>query len=131
MKRIIKLSLLTGAFVAAVVFFGLSEKKVTAFSGGLEPSLTGAPGEGTCSGCHTGGAPGGTLQITGLPANYTADQEYTLTVTIAQQGRPRFGFQTTVVDSAGRQAGTLIVSDAARSMIHPRPDVERFMPGVW
>jgi uncharacterized protein (TIGR03437 family) len=77
--------------------------------------LTGAPGEGTCSGCHSGGPAGGTLQITGLPANYTPDQEYTLTVTIAQQGRPRFGFQTTVIDGGGRQAGTLIVSDATRT----------------
>jgi uncharacterized protein (TIGR03437 family) len=114
MKRFAKI-LLAGVFAAAFVFFGMSGKKVTAFSGGPEPSLTGAPGEGTCTGCHAGGPSGGTLQITGLPANYMADQEYTLTVTIAQQGRPRFGFQTTVIDSAGRQAGTLIVSDAART----------------
>jgi uncharacterized protein (TIGR03437 family) len=114
MKRFAKI-LLAGVFAAVFVFFGWSGKKVTAFSMGPDPSLTGAPGEGTCSGCHSGGPPGGTIQITGLPANYAPDQEYTLTVTVAQQGRPRFGFQTTVIDGGGRQAGTLIVSDAART----------------
>ena len=114
MKRIAKI-LFAGVFAAAFVIFGMSGKKVTAFSFGPEPSLTGAPAERTCTECHFGGQLGGTLQITGLPANYTPDQEYTLTVTIAQQGRLRFGFQTTVLDSAGRRAGTLIVSDTAQS----------------
>jgi hypothetical protein len=69
MKRIIKLSLLIGAFAAAVLFFGMSEKKAVALSGGSDPSFTGAPGEGTCTGCHSGGSPVGTL----LPAVFATE----------------------------------------------------------
>ena len=114
MERIVKV-LLAAVFAATFVVFGVLEKKVKANRDGPDPSLTGAPGESTCSGCHSGGPTGGSLQITGLPANYTPDQEYTLTVTLAQANRLRFGFQTTVVDSAGRLAGTLTVSDASRT----------------
>lgn len=91
--------------------YSLNGSAVSAFSGGPEPSLTGAPGESTCSSCHGGGPGGGTLGIN-LPANYSPNQEITLTVTLAQQNRARYGFQLTAIDDSGRRAGDLTTSDA-------------------
>lgn len=108
---------ISGIFAAAFIIFGLSERRVEALSLGPDPGHTGAPGEQTCMACHSGGPPGGTLTITGLPANYTPDQEYMLTVTLTQANRARYGFQATILDSAGRRAGTLTITDAARTQL--------------
>lgn len=115
-KQTVKV-LLSGVFAIAFFYFGLSGERIEAFAGGPDPGLTGAPGESTCSECHSGGPGGGTLAITGVPANYVADQEYTITVTLSQSARARYGFQSTVIDGAGRRAGTLIVSDGARTQL--------------
>src|SRR5215470_3264123 len=80
---------------------------VRAFSSGPIPSQTGAPGETTCASCHGGGPPGGTLAISGLPANYSPNQEVTLTVTLMQANRGGFGFQLTAIDDSGKKAGDL------------------------
>src|SRR5262245_45113774 len=96
---------------ALFTIYSLNGSTVRAFSGGPDPSLTGAPGELTCSSCHGGGASGGTLSITGLPANYTPNQEVTLTVNLSQAGRTRFGFQLTVIDDTGKRAGDLTPND--------------------
>jgi uncharacterized protein (TIGR03437 family) len=116
MKRVVKM-VLFGIFAAATVFVGFTAKRVEAFSTGPDPGLTGAPGEETCLICHSGGPTGGTLAITGVPGSYTADQEYNITVTLTQAGRPRFGFQVTAIDAAGRRAGTLIITDNARTQL--------------
>lgn len=60
-------------------------------------NMTGAPGEGNCTGCHTGVAnsdPNGTLNISisGNPNFYKPDSVYELLVTSAYQGKTRFGF---------------------------------------
>ncbi|MBX3276739.1 MAG: hypothetical protein KF868_01930 [Acidobacteria bacterium] len=116
MKRVVKM-VLFGIFAAAAASAVLTAKRVEAFSGGPDPGLTGAPGEETCASCHSGGGPGGMLVISGVPGNYAADQEYDITVTLTQAGRLRFGFQATVIDAAGRRAGTLVVTDNARTQL--------------
>ncbi len=107
-------------FIALFLTFGLRGSRVTANSAGPPLSRTGAPGELTCaiSGCHLGNpvnSGGGTLTISGVPANYTPNQEVDITVTIVQSGRIRFGFQATVLDDQGRAAGTITVTEAART----------------
>jgi uncharacterized protein (TIGR03437 family) len=52
------------------------------------------------------------VTISGLPANYAPNQEITLTVTVSQQGRTRFGFQLTAIDATGKRAGDLTPNDA-------------------
>ncbi len=50
---------------------------------------TNAPGEGTCTGCHTGNAlntAGGSVTIPDLPANFVPGQAYTLTVHVQRHG---------------------------------------------
>lgn len=116
MRQQIKL-FLVGSLTLGFVYFGLFERRVVAFVNGPLPGNTGAPGEGICSDCHTGGTSGGTLSITGLPATYVEGQEVTLTVTLAQGGRLRFGFQATAIDSMGKAAGTLILTDSNRTQL--------------
>src|SRR4051812_42888289 len=85
------------------------------------PAATGAGGVNgifgpteTCNqvGCHVGNAlnaAGGTLTLTGLPADgWTPGTVYPLTVTIQKAGAAIYGFQlSSVFDSNTQQAGTL------------------------
>lgn len=107
-------------FCALFVAFGLKGARVHANSSVPPLSRTGAPGELTCAitACHIGtpvNSGGGSLTIVGLPANYTLNQEYDITITLSQNGRTRFGFQATIIDDTGKEAGTLTVTDPNRT----------------
>ena len=91
--------------------YSLNGSTVRAFSAGPDPGNTGAPGEFTCASCHGGGPSGGTLSLSGLPANYSPNQEVTLTVTLSQANRGRYGFQLTAIDDSGKKAGDLTPND--------------------
>lgn len=113
-------------FCALFVAFGFRGLKVKANSAGPETRRTGAPGELTCNavGCHAGSAVnsgGGTLTITGVPTNYSPNQEVDITVTIAQAGRIRFGFEATVIDDQGAPAGTITLTEASRTQVFSAP----------
>ncbi len=109
-STLIKLSIVS-LFAAGFVFFGLTAREVRAYRSGPDPSLTGAPGEATCTSCHGGGPTGGVLALSGLPAGYGTNQEVTLTVTLTQSARSRYGFQLTAIDDTGKRAGDLIPTD--------------------
>ncbi len=105
------------AFYLLVCMCGL----VLAFSSGPVPGVTGDFGEPNCTQCHTSfplNVPGGTLAISGVPAQYAPGQVYPITVTLSKSGQRRWGFELSVrtVGSAA-QAGTLVVTDAARTQI--------------
>ncbi len=116
MRQLSKL-FLVGVFASLFLLLILGEERVGAHSSGPDPGNTGAPGESTCAGCHSGPAQTGLLKIEGLPATYTADQEFTVTVTLTHAGRTRFGFQATVIDDSGKAAGTLLLTDADRTQL--------------
>ncbi|HEY7547238.1 MAG TPA: choice-of-anchor V domain-containing protein [Blastocatellia bacterium] len=83
-----------------------------ASASGPEPRYTGAPGDiGNCVNCHDtfheANVGPGSVTITNVPEVYTPGQQYTLTVTVQQSGRSKFGFQLTAIDSDGDRAGTL------------------------
>ena len=135
--------LFCGLFLA----FGLKGAQVKASAGGPDPRSTGAPGEQTCaaSACHLGSpvnSGGGSVTLSGIPANYTLNQEYTITVTVSQSGRSTFGFQATVIDDQGKEAGTLtagagtgliasaVGSNLRRYVRHNTPR-ETANQGVW
>ncbi|MGH9838998.1 MAG: choice-of-anchor V domain-containing protein [Blastocatellia bacterium] len=84
------------------------------------PALGSFPAELTCQGCHSSfvlNSGPGTLTVTGLPTSYMLGQEVTVTVTINQADRMRFGFEATVLDDLGRRAGDLTVTEAERTRI--------------
>src|SRR5215510_3360592 len=99
------------SLVTLFAIYSLNGSAVRAFITGPDPSLTGAPGESTCEACHGGGPTGGTLSISGLPANYSPNQEVTLMVTLSQANRGRYGFQLTAIDDSGKRAGDLTTND--------------------
>jgi uncharacterized protein (TIGR03437 family) len=116
-RKRFKLVFVLGA-IALMAVYGFNRFKVEAFTSNPPLSRTGAPSELTCaaSGCHSSNpvnSGGGTLQLTGLPPQYQAGTEYTLTVQLSQTGRSKFGFQLTCLDSAGNLAGTFTITDAA------------------
>ncbi|MGH9802385.1 MAG: choice-of-anchor V domain-containing protein, partial [Blastocatellia bacterium] len=57
------------------------------------------------------------MTVTGIPATYTPGQEVTITVTLNQPDRTRYGFQATVLDDTGRRAGDLSVTDVDRTAL--------------
>src|SRR5512140_1394519 len=70
--------------------------------------LTGAPGEGTCIGCHGDfglNSGDGTLSVS-APASYVAGTTYPITVTLADPGRVRWGFEVTALTGANSMAGS-------------------------
>ncbi|HKQ76046.1 MAG TPA: choice-of-anchor V domain-containing protein [Blastocatellia bacterium] len=113
LKLTIALSL--GILFTIYSFYGSS---VRAFSSGPPPGNTGAPGEATCTSCHFQGAPGGgSVSISGLPATYSPNQEITLTVTVSQPNRQRYGFSLTALDSSNNRAGDLLTNNDNRTLV--------------
>src|SRR5215510_3045621 len=107
---------------AALCVYSFTTHRATAFSSGPPPSQTGAPGESTCASCHFSfplNSGPGTFTITGLPATYSSGQEVDITITLTQSNRARYGFEVTALTDSGAQAGTLIVTDSARTQIAP------------
>ena len=118
-----KLRLLKLLFCAVVLgIYSFSTKSATANSFGPPPAQTGAPGETTCVSCHFSfplNSGGGAFAITGLPATYTSGQELDITITLTQSNRALYGFQVTALTDSGATAGTLIVTNSARTQIIP------------
>jgi hypothetical protein len=94
-------------------------------SNGAPVASTNAPGELTCnrSPCHTGSplnsGPGNlSLVIAGAEEGYLPGETYDVTVTMAQAGIERFGFQTLALhDQDTTNAGTWTITDELRTRI--------------
>lgn len=82
---------------------------------GPPPAATNAPGEDACQAgrCHTQyplNSSSGTLRLEGVPKKYRPGEKYALTVSLAQKGQKRWGFQLTALDSTHQPSGVLILS---------------------
>ena len=116
-RRSHRIKLLAAAFIAAVGILGFAERfepdtaaRASAF--GPSASHTGAPLEDNCASCHSGtpvNTGGGSVSISGVPANYLPGQQYPVTVTTAQSDGVVFGFQMTAIDSLGREVGDYVI----------------------
>ncbi len=70
---------------------------------------TGGFGEPTCQGCHLGNqlnAPGGMLGVEGIPAAYTPNERYRITLVLQSEDMGAAGFQAALRFSGGDHAGT-------------------------
>jgi len=118
-NKLLKLSILSLVLILFVCF-GLWDKKVQAFSSGPPAAHTNAPGEVTCTSCHSSfplNSGKGSVTINGLPIAYTANQEVMVSVTTNQPDGFLYGFQLTAIDSTGAQAGTLVATDAVNTQL--------------
>ncbi len=121
LKKMIVVSFTLGAFC----FYALSDRAGNSVHAKISPGpplgFTGAPGEGTCVGCHyTFGQPnppntGGKVEIIGLPATYTPGQSYTVTISVSHPTARAWGFELTVLDAGGTSStvGALTVTSPA------------------
>ena len=86
----------------------LSPSHAPASASGPEPAHTGAPGETTCTACHTPPVVrAGSISVSGLPPAYNPGVTYPLTVTVNDTGN-KFGFQLAALTSSGAQAGAFV-----------------------
>ncbi len=83
-------------------------------SGGAPTGNTNAPGDGNCTGCHSGalvtsGTNWNNFTISSnVPANgYTPGGLYTITITHTMTGINKWGFQALVLNSSNAQAGSV------------------------
>lgn len=79
-------------------------------------AVTGAPGEGTCSDCHSGAGlnmgPGFvTLAFSGSNNEYKLNKNYVITVSVFDTTKSRFGFETVSLDLNNMQAGKPVETD--------------------
>jgi hypothetical protein len=118
----------------------LNQHKVSASASGPSPSFTNAPGENNCTACHTSfevNSGGGSLVINGLPARYTPNQIYPITVTITHVNAVIYGFELTALDGLGRNGGTLIRTNTQETQLvqgfvdpNPRTYIEHTVAGT-
>ena len=96
---------------------GISIYQINGNSSGASSPKTGAPGENTCTSCHSGSSlvTSGTQHtrirlIGNFTGNgYIPDSTYTLTLTYAESGKSTFGFQMTSLANS-KAAGTFTAS---------------------
>jgi hypothetical protein len=96
----------------------------TMFSGGPLDGMTGAPGEGLCTDCHSSfpvNSGDGSLQIIGLPDTMVVGQSYTITVELQDPGQQRWGFELTAIDSDGNGTGEFTIIDPAHTQLSDNP----------
>ena len=105
------------AFVCGLLWIGT----LFGLSGGAAPGYNGTNFEGgsvvtrDCLACHSiTGAPGGsatTVNLSGLPVEWTPGTDYPLTVTVTNAAVSRFGFQlSAVVDATSTQPASGVLS---------------------
>lgn len=111
------------AVVAGFVVFSASIKQGHTNQAAAPAGNTGSPGDNnqTCarSGCHNGSAtPTANLITSNIPeTGYVPGATYTITATIAQDGKVKFGFQVSPQNDAGTKLGTLIVTNSTATTL--------------
>jgi hypothetical protein len=79
-------------------------------------NCTGAPNAYTCQFCHSTYSPniaGGGINLTGIPATFTAGKSYPFSINIKHfaSDRKKFGYDVTALDALGNQYGTFSTSN--------------------
>ncbi|MEY2707508.1 MAG: hypothetical protein RIQ91_138, partial [Bacteroidota bacterium] len=98
-------------------------RDVISYTSGASPAYTGAISEGNCTSCHssyslvTSGNQWNRIRITSnIPSTgYLPDSTYTITLTYAESGISKFGFQLTALDTTNAAAGTFSTADSRTS----------------
>jgi len=91
------------------------------YAEGPPDSVSGAPGENTCTKCH-GGSPNtgkGSVSISFPGASYVPNQTYTIQVTVSDPNALRWGFELTARPDGNPaiEAGTLVSADGMTQTI--------------
>jgi hypothetical protein len=111
----LKIAVLTVFTGCVVIFFAFSSDPVStvhAYPSGAGGDASGAPGENSCTDCHSQNSQTGQFMIT-PPANYTPGQTYTIEVrhTSSDSSRKIWGFEMTALTAGNAAAGTFAGTD--------------------
>ena len=108
-----------GLFMAV---FAIPSAHAVYYGKGAKPASTNAPDETACQAakCHAQyplNSGEGILTLSGVPSRYEPGARYPLTISLAQEGQKRWGFQVTSLDSANRAAGKFVLTDEERTQL--------------
>ncbi len=108
---IVKAATIAVLSVAMALTFTFSDSagyRAHASAGGAPTGRTGAPGESTCTSCHSANAGVGQLKIT-VPATYVPGQTYTIQVQhiTTDISRSIWGFETIPLSATNTMAGSV------------------------
>jgi len=81
-----------------------------------------------CTACHSDfglNTGDGVLEIQGMPFAYAPGETYALSVRLDDRGQSRWGFEMTVIDSGGLQAGVMAPEDEVIVSVSEGPGSER------
>jgi len=105
-----------------------------AFSTGPPPGHSGAPGDLTCTACHSGPTTGGSFTIT-PPANYTPGDTYQIVVrhVNGDTSRMRWGFQLTALNDSQGMAGSFSPTNGLTQIVEGsgRDYIEHTLEGTF
>ena len=105
----------------ALIALNVLSTDVTANTSAAPASKTGSPGDGglTCTGCHSGTATtaAGLITSTIPAAGYLPGQTYTITASVTQVGKTKFGFEISPQNPSGTKLGTLVITDAVNTKL--------------
>ncbi len=116
----------TLALVAAIALAGFATMSFDILDDTGKAGRTGAPGESTCTGCHTGSPINdglGSVVISspdlGIGWEYMTGDTYTINVTVSRVGAPLFGFDLVCLTGTtpAQNGGTLVVTNTAETHI--------------
>jgi hypothetical protein len=114
------------AAIALIAISVFAATRADAFSSDPPDGLTGAPGEGDCTQCHSNfplnSGPGSV--VIDAPVDYVPGMTYEISVSVMQMGQMRWGFELTVLDDLDEKAGDLFSIDA-NTQVSPTPVVDR------
>lgn len=115
-KMLVVLTFAAIAAIFALVGDGTSVPAI-ASEGGAPTGRTGAPGESTCTSCHSQVSGTGTISMT-VPASYVPGQTYQITVQNATSDTTRTNWGFEVIPLAGTaMAGTVAVTNASTTRV--------------
>ncbi len=120
-SAVVKLSIIVvfSSFVAILLLVG-SRQRASASAFGPTPTHTNPPGEGNCTACHSDfqlNSGSGSVEITGVPSNYSPGQQVNVLVTATQADAVIYGFQLTAIDSTGQRVGTFEIPPQSQARV--------------
>jgi hypothetical protein len=115
-----------GRVAAAVAgLSGLFAAAAAAFPEGPPDGVAGDPPLFfTCTLCHDYypvNSGNGSLELLGLPPEYTPGAQYDLTVRLADPGQVEWGFEVTALGALDQAAGTFNITDAVQTQLSDNP----------
>jgi hypothetical protein len=123
-----------GLVIALLLPLAVTPVLLTALEEGPLPGFTGGFGEKSCTACHFDGPlndPAGSLQIAGLPAEFTAGQQYSITVSVRRAELRRAGFELSsrygTGSHRGEDAGTLAAPTDRLQIVTSKPPKHNYI----